>query len=151
MPGFSGDLAVEIIEKEFGKPITELYDSFNRTSIAAASLGQVHIATMNGQQVAIKIQRQGLKNLFDMDLKNIKVLVKIIDKLDPKTDGAQRDWVSIYDESAKLLYKEIDYKHEALNAIRFKENFANIPWVKVPAVIVLFSFHLCLYDSFSKF
>jgi hypothetical protein len=40
-----------------------------------------------------------------MDLKNIKVLARILDKVDPKTDGASRDWLSIYDESAKLLYR----------------------------------------------
>ena len=69
-----------------------------------------------------------------MDLKNIKVLAKLLDKFDPKSDGAQRDWGSIYDESAKLLYKEIDYKAEALNCIKFKDNFANVPWIKVPEV-----------------
>ena len=69
-----------------------------------------------------------------MDLKNIKVLALLLDKFDPKSDGAQRDWGTIYEESAKLLYREIDYKAEALNSIRFKENFANVPWVKVPEV-----------------
>jgi hypothetical protein len=102
-------------------------------------VGQVHTAVLNGKQLAIKIQRQGLKELFDMDLKNIKVLAKLLDKFDPKSDGAQRDWDSIYDESAKLLYKEIDYQAEALNCIRFKGNFANVPWVKVPEV----STHVC--------
>jgi len=135
VPGFSGDIAVEIIERELGRPIDEIFDTFNRTSIAAASLGQVHSATLNGQKLAVKVQRQGLKKLFDMDLKNIKVLAQILDKVDPKSDGAQRDWVSIYQESAKLLYKEINYEAEALNSIRFKENFANVPWVKVPEVI----------------
>ena len=75
-----------------------------------------------------------------MDLKNIKVLSILLDKFDPKSDGAQRDWVSIYDESAKLLYKEIDYEAEAQNAIRFKNNFANVPWVKVPDVSYHFIF-----------
>eukprot|EP01038_Epipyxis_sp_PR26KG_P013975 gene13975-18744_t len=134
VPGFPGEKAVQIIEKELNRPISELYDTFNTTSIAAASLGQVHIATKNGKKLAVKVQRQGLKELFDMDLKNIKVLAKIFDKFDPKSDGAQRDWVSIYDESAKLLYKEIDYRAEALNCIRFKDNFDNVPWVKVPEV-----------------
>ena len=134
VPGFPGDVAVQIIEEQLGKPIDQLYDTFDRNAIAAASLGQVHVATLNGKTLAVKVQRQGLKKLFDMDLKNIKVLSILLDKFDPKSDGAQRDWVSIYDESAKLLYKEIDYEAEAQNAIRFKNNFANIPWVKVPDV-----------------
>lgn len=134
VPGFSGDVAVNIIEQQLGKPIDQLYDTFDRTPLAAASLGQVHVATLNGQKLAVKIQRQGLKDLFDMDLKNIKVLAQILDKFDPKSDGAQRDWVSIYDESAKLLYREIDYENEALNSMRFKEQFKDIPWIKVPEV-----------------
>ena len=138
VPGFPGDIAVEIIEQQLGKPIDQLYDTFDRNAIAAASLGQVHVATLNGQTLAVKVQRQGLKKLFDMDLKNIKVLSILLDKFDPKSDGAQRDWVSIYDESAKLLYKEIDYEAEAQNAIRFKKNFANVPWVKVPDVRYVF-------------
>jgi predicted unusual protein kinase regulating ubiquinone biosynthesis (AarF/ABC1/UbiB family) len=82
------------------------------------------------------VQRQGLKKLFDMDLKNIKVLAQLLDKFDPKTDGASRDWVSIYEESAKLLYKEINYEAEALNSIRFRDNFAGVPWIKVPDVLL---------------
>ena len=123
---------VQIIEEQFGKPISEIYDTFDTNSLAAASLGQVHLATLNGKQLAVKIQRQGLKKLFDQDLKNIKVLAQLLDKFDPKNDGAARDWCSIYDESARLLYREINYKFEAENGIRFGNNFKGIPWVKVP-------------------
>ena len=75
VPGFGGDRAIKIIEAEFGKPITELFDSFETTPIAAASLGQVHRATYKGKPAAVKVQRAGLKELFDTDLKNLKVRV----------------------------------------------------------------------------
>jgi len=135
VPGFPGSKAIEIIEEDLGKPISELFDTFDETPIAAASLGQVHIATKGNEKYAVKVQRQGLKELFDVDLQNLKLLAKILDLADPKFDGADRDWVSIYEESAKLLYREINYNLEAQNAQRFKENFANIEWVKVPDII----------------
>lgn len=134
VPGFSGARAVEVIETEFGRPIDEIFDSFGMRPIAAASLGQVHRALLNGEEVAVKIQRAGLKELFDVDLKNLKVLAKMLDKFDPKSDGASRNWVQIYDESAKLLYEEIDYVLEGRNADRFRNNFASTPWVKVPGI-----------------
>jgi predicted unusual protein kinase regulating ubiquinone biosynthesis (AarF/ABC1/UbiB family) len=51
-------------------------------------LGQVHTAMYKGKKVAIKVQRAGLKELFDVDLKNLKKLAALLDKFDPKTDGA---------------------------------------------------------------
>lgn len=86
--------------------------------------------------MAIKVQRAGLRQLFDTDLKNLKVLVKLLDKFDPKSDGADRSYADIYDESAKLLYEEIDYGLEANNCIRFAQTFkdAGIDYVRVPGV-----------------
>jgi len=136
VPGFGGDRAVGIIEAELGKPIGEVFESFEKEPIAAASLGQVHRAVYKGQQVAVKVQRAGLRELFDTDLKNLKVLVKLLDKFDPKSDGADRSYVEIYEESAKLLYEEIDYTLEAANAQRFKQAFSDIGvgYIRVPNV-----------------
>jgi len=136
VPGFGGDRAVAIIEDEFGKPISELFDSFEKTPIAAASLGQVHRAVYKGKPAAVKVQRAGLKQLFDTDLKNLKVLAKLLDKFDPKSDGADRSYADIYDESAKLLYEEIDYTLEGKNAARFKKSFTDIGvgYIRVPDV-----------------
>lgn len=134
VPGFSGRVAKLIIENEFGQSVEEMFDSFDEEPLAAASLGQVHRARYKGEELAIKIQRQGLKELFDLDLKNLKVLAILLDKFDPKSDGAARDWKSIYEESAKLLYKEIDYENEGRNAERFATDFKDIPWVKVPKI-----------------
>jgi predicted unusual protein kinase regulating ubiquinone biosynthesis (AarF/ABC1/UbiB family) len=61
-------------------------------------------------------------------------LAVLLDKFDPKSDGADRDWVSIYEESERLLYLEIDYLNEAKNAERFADDFKDIDWVRVPKV-----------------
>uniref|UniRef100_A0A6V2P8T6 ABC1 atypical kinase-like domain-containing protein n=1 Tax=Ditylum brightwellii TaxID=49249 RepID=A0A6V2P8T6_9STRA len=134
VPGFSGKRAKEIISREFGKPCDDIFTDFSEEPLAAASLGQVHTATYKGRKVAIKVQRAGLKELFDVDLKNLKKLAELLDKFDPKTDGADRDWVSIYEESERLLYLEIDYINEAENSVRFSRDFVDVPWVRVPEV-----------------
>ncbi len=88
VPGFSGKRAKEIVGKELGKPWYEVFESFDEKPLAAASLGQVHTAVYKGKKVAVKVQRAGLKELFDTDLQNLKKLAALLDKFDPKTDGA---------------------------------------------------------------
>lgn len=135
VPGFSGARAKEIVSKELGRPWHEVFSNFSDEPLKAASLGQVHTAYYKGQKVAVKVQRAGLKELFDVDLKNLKKLAVLLDKFDPKSDGADRDWVQIYEESERLLYLEIDYLNEVRNTERFQEDFRDIDYVKIPRVI----------------
>jgi predicted unusual protein kinase regulating ubiquinone biosynthesis (AarF/ABC1/UbiB family) len=72
VPGFDGRRAKEIVSRELGRPCDQVFSNFSREPIKAASLGQVHTAIYNGQKVAVKVQRAGLKELFDLDLKNLK-------------------------------------------------------------------------------
>lgn len=134
VPAFSGVKAKEIVSAELGRPADEIFTDFSEVPLKAASLGQVHTACFKGKKVAIKVQRAGLKELFDLDLKNLRKLAVLLDKFDPKTDGADRDWVSIYEESEKLLYLEIDYLNEADNCERFARDFKEIDYVRVPRV-----------------
>ncbi|XP_057806999.1 protein ACTIVITY OF BC1 COMPLEX KINASE 8, chloroplastic-like [Salvia miltiorrhiza] len=134
VPPFPSKTAVSIVEEELGSPVDNIFDRFDREPIAAASLGQVHRAKLKGQEVVIKVQRPGLKDLFDIDLKNLRVIAEYLQKIDPKSDGAKRDWVAIYDECASVLYQEIDYTKEAANAEKFADNFKNMDYVKVPSI-----------------
>lgn len=134
VPGFDGRRAKEIVSKELGRPCDEIFENFSEEPLKAASLGQVHTATYKGKKVAVKVQRAGLKELFDLDLKNLRKLAVLLEKFDPKSDGADRDWVSIYEESERLLYLEIDYLNEVKNARRFAKDFKDIDWVRVPSV-----------------
>lgn len=143
VPPFNIRVVRQIIREDLGRDIEELFDTFEEEPMAAASLGQVHKARINGQDVAVKVQRAGLRELFDVDLKNLRLLAQMLDWLDPKTDGASRNWVEIYNESARLLYEEIDYENEAQNAREFADNFERSTrafggandWVRVPRIL----------------
>ncbi|MGL5032315.1 MAG: ABC1 kinase family protein, partial [Microcystaceae cyanobacterium] len=133
VPAFSYEQATHLIEKELGKPLATLFYSFDPIPLAAASLGQVHKAQLHtGEEVVIKIQRPGLKQLFTIDLAILKKIAHYFQN-HPKW-GKGRDWLGIYDECSKILWQETDYLREGRNADTFRRNFKQENWVKVPRV-----------------
>ena len=106
VPAFSGERAASIVAKELGvSSVDEVFSEFSKEPIAAASLGQVHLGTLkkNGQKVAVKVQRAGLRELFATDLKNLRKLCELLDSVDPKSDGADRSYIDVFDESEKYM------------------------------------------------
>jgi len=132
VPPFDGKTAYAIVCDDVG---ASAFESFELKPFAAASLGQVHLARTHwGQQVAVKVQRPGLRELFDADLQNLRVLAELLRRLDRTPDSLLRDWREIFESNAAIIYEEIDYTNEGKNAKRFKKNFEGSTWIKVPEV-----------------
>lgn len=133
VPAFSYEQAEEIIVEDLGKNVQELFQNFDPIPLAAASLGQVHKAQLHsGSDVVVKVQRPGLKKLFEIDLAILRGIARYFQN-HPRW-GKGRDWVGIYDECCRILWLEIDYLNEGRNADTFRRNFRSCDWVKVPRV-----------------
>lgn len=133
VPAFSYEQVEITIEQELGKKIPELFQNFDPIPLAAASLGQVHKAQLHsGETVAVKVQRPGLKKLFEIDLKILKGITQYFQS-HPEW-GRGRDWLGIYEECCRILWEEVDYLNEGRNADTFRRNFRAYDWVKVPRV-----------------
>ena len=128
VPCVSAPRVRELLEADLGSPLP--FDSFDDTPLAGASLGQVHRAVYNGTQVAVKIQRAGLTEMFDTDFKNIRLGCRVMNAMERGYEkirqlqgkskaAADRDWMSYADDAARLLYEEIDYINEGRNAEQF--------------------------------
>jgi predicted unusual protein kinase regulating ubiquinone biosynthesis (AarF/ABC1/UbiB family) len=133
VPAFSYEVVAQIIAQDFGKSIPDLFQNFDPVPLAAASLGQVHKAQLHsGEEVVVKVQRLGLKKLFDIDLRILKGIARYFQS-HPEW-GPGRDWLGIYEECCRILYEEIDYLNEGRNADTFRRNFRGYDWVCVPRV-----------------
>jgi len=119
VPGFPVERALRIINRELGKPADEVFASFDRTPLAA-------------QEVVVKVQRENLRETFDVDLFTIRIVAALADRLDPQTEGVGANWKAIAETSGEVLYREIDFNNERMSAEEFAANFAKLPNIKVP-------------------
>jgi ubiquinone biosynthesis protein len=121
------------IREDLGQPIERLFTEFDETPLAAASIGQVHRATLpNGRLVAVKVQRPNAPRQIEADValmyqaaRLAKERIRALDFIDTN---------EIVDEFARSIRHELDYRLEARNADGFHKNFAGHPHVAVPRV-----------------
>lgn len=133
VPAFPYAQVEETIESDFGKPVNKLFHSFDPTPLAAASLGQVHKAKLHsGEEVVVKVQRPGLKQLFTVDLVILRQIAVYFQN--HREWGKNRDWLGVYKECCRILWEETDYLNEGRNADTFRRNFRGEKWVCVPRV-----------------
>jgi predicted unusual protein kinase regulating ubiquinone biosynthesis (AarF/ABC1/UbiB family) len=133
VPAFPSATAIEIIERELRQPLGNLFTEFDPQPIAAASLGQVHLARLpSGEMVVVKVQRPGLEELFRLDFQILQQLMQFCESKFPwtRTYGL----TAIYQDFFTLLFQEIDYVKEGQNADRFRHNFRQQKNVIAPTI-----------------
>jgi ubiquinone biosynthesis protein len=130
---FDSDIAIEILEEELGDKLENLFAEFDRKSVAAASIAQVHKAIMHdGKLVAVKILRPGIEEAFTKDIALFYWITSKAEKRLPKFKRLKvRDAVAVFETSVK---NELDLRFEAAAASELRENLKSDTDILVPEV-----------------
>jgi predicted unusual protein kinase regulating ubiquinone biosynthesis (AarF/ABC1/UbiB family) len=128
------------ITRELGAPPEEVFAHFEPDAFAAASLGQVHRATLpSGEDVVVKIQYPGVEDTVVQDLKNVRALLQTFSRIGRDVMRQKIDASELTLELEERLREELDYVNEAANLVRFRRLFADDPEVVIPAPFSKFS------------
>jgi ubiquinone biosynthesis protein len=133
VPPFPSVHAIAILETNYGRPLKDVFQSFEELPIASASVAQVHFAVLpDGRHAAVKILRPGIKRIIEHDIALLKVAADLLEKL--WADGRRLKPKLVVNEFEKHLGDELDLGREAANASQLKRNFANSKLLLVPEI-----------------
>jgi ubiquinone biosynthesis protein len=133
VPPFPVAQARQIIEAELERPVAEIFTGFEDVPLAAASIAQVHVATLpDGTAAIVKVQRPGIEKVIQSDLQILFLIARLLDNHVP--ESRRYDPRGLVEEFSETILRELDFLLEAQNADRFRENFKNEPAVYVPQV-----------------
>jgi len=122
-----------LLTKELGKPIDAAFASFDPKPLAAASIGQTHLATRKDHvHVVVKVQRPGVAEQVEEDLEILRNLAATASN--HWEAGKQYDLIGLEEEFEQTIREELDYSHEGRNAERFAANFKGDESVHIPRV-----------------
>ena len=131
VPPFSGEKAVNLVEQELGKPISEVFENISHSPLAAASIAQVHKAILiEGEEVVVKVQRPGIDRTIETDLEIMFHLAMIMEK--HVQEMRSLNIVKVVEEFERAIHKELNFVIEASNLERFGNNFQKDPNIYVP-------------------
>jgi len=131
VPPFPSAQAVAMLEATYGKPLHEVFQSFDEVPMASASVAQVHFAVLpDGRDVAVKILRPGITGIITHDVALLKVGADLVEWL--WADGHRLKPRQVIEEFEKHLADELDLTREAANASQLKRNFADSTLLLVP-------------------
>ena len=123
----------EVVEKEFQRPLEEIFSFFDPHPLASASIAQVHRALLpGGTYVAVKVQKPDVEKTILEDLEIFEVFLRFADRFVFFHEGVSVE--ELFLEFRKHLLREIDFLSEAQNMRRFRENFAHFEGITIPQV-----------------
>lgn len=121
------------IEKAYGKKPEELFASFEEKPLGSASMAQVHrVVTKDGKKAVIKVQRPGIYEQMKVDVQMMKKIAKLLSK--NQVISSLVDLDAVVDEFWQSAQEEMDFRHEAANAIRFAAENESVPYLHIPAI-----------------
>ena len=127
---FGFDEVEQTIVSELGVRLSKAFNHFDEVPLAAASLGQVHKATLrDGRAVVVKVQRPGIRPQI---IDELQVLDEISSMLEHTKSGKRYQVQKIFDEFRRTLINELDYQKEASNMMQLAENLKEFPLLRVP-------------------
>ncbi len=133
VPPFDGKVARDIAEKAYGRPMEAVFADFEETPLAAASIAQVHSATLkSGENVIIKLLRPGMRKQIKRDLDLLYDLARLARRYWPEARRFRP--VEVVAEYEKTILDELDLMREAANAAQLKRNFEGTSLLYVPEV-----------------
>jgi ubiquinone biosynthesis protein len=133
VPPFPSEQALAELERVYGKPVGEVFKSFEREPVASASVAQVHFATLpDGREVAVKILRPGIARVINHDIALLDAFAGLLESL--WADGKRLKPREVVAEFAKHLHDELDLMREAANCSQLRRNFADSALLAVPEV-----------------
>ncbi len=133
VPPFPGSIARALVEQAYGQPLAQVFEAFEETPLAAASIAQVHAARLpGGQEVVVKVLRPGMRAMIERDLEVLYALADLAHRY--WREGRRLRPREIVDEYQKTVLDELDLMREAANASQLKRNFAGSQLLYVPEV-----------------
>ena len=135
VPPFASEQARRIIESELQAPLAELVAKFDDAPLAAASIAQVHRATLwSGEEVVFKVRRPGIQEVIKQDIDILHRVADLIERYVP--DLAFLNARGLVEEFEQVIQEEMDFLREAENASRFRANFEGSRELYVPKVFL---------------
>jgi len=133
-----------LMAKEWGEPVGKVLADIDPEALAAASIGQVHRGrTLDGDEVAVKIQYPGIAEAVEVDLRNLRMIMPLLGRIAPGLDTR-----ALGDELTERVSEELDYELEAMSHRRMWRWFRDHPHVRIPRVYTDISTRRVLVTEF---